>query len=113
MGPRRLTSCVSLRELDVRGRKQASASVAASLPPALVDHLNVSDDVDGVEGDLVLILCRSEPIHPHRRADMIQKYELKVETNLLDSRKSRWLARRVTGPRSHLPLAHENKISKT
>lgn len=32
--------------------------MAPASPPALVDHLNVGDDVIGVEGDLVIAGCK-------------------------------------------------------
>lgn len=50
----------SLHQLNVSGREKADASAALSLPPALVNHLDVGDDVLRVEGDLVVGLCVEE-----------------------------------------------------
>lgn len=44
----------SLPNLHVIGREEAVGAPAHTSPPALVNHLNVGDDVVGVEGDLVI-----------------------------------------------------------
>lgn len=49
--------CWLLHQLDVNGWEKPRAPLTLSLPPALVDHLDVSDDVIRVEGDLVVSLC--------------------------------------------------------
>lgn len=43
-----------LPELHVVGGEEAVAALADASPPAVVDHLDVGDDVVGVEGDLVV-----------------------------------------------------------
>lgn len=49
----RLGRAASLPDLHVVGREKAVGASAHASPPALVDHLDVGDDVVGVEGDLV------------------------------------------------------------
>lgn len=44
----------SLPNLHVVGGEEAVGAAADAPPPALVNHLDVGDDVIGVEGDLVL-----------------------------------------------------------
>lgn len=44
----------SLPQLHVVGREQPVPALAQPAPPAVVDHLNVGDDVVGVEGDFVV-----------------------------------------------------------
>lgn len=50
-----------LPELHVVGGEEAVAALAHAAPPAVVDHLDVGDDVVGVEGDLVVTRCRESP----------------------------------------------------
>lgn len=44
----------SLPDLHVVGREKAVGASAHAAPPAFIDHLDVGDDVVGVEGDLVV-----------------------------------------------------------
>lgn len=44
-------------QLNIVGREEAAVAVAGAAPPALVDLLNVLDDVVRVEPDLVLAGC--------------------------------------------------------
>lgn len=44
----------SLPNLHVIGWEEAVGAPAHAAPPALVDHLDVGDDVIGVKGDLVV-----------------------------------------------------------
>lgn len=50
-----------LPELHVVGGEEAVAALADAAPPAVVDHLDVGDEVVGVEGDLVVTRCRESP----------------------------------------------------
>lgn len=50
-----------LPEFHVVGGEEAVAALADPSPPAVVDHLDVGDDVVGVEGDLVITRCRESP----------------------------------------------------
>lgn len=50
----RLGRVGSLPDLHVVGWEKAVGASADASPPALVDHLDVGDDVIGVEGDLVV-----------------------------------------------------------
>lgn len=45
-----------LEELDIICRKESKVPVATSPPPAFVHHLNVSDDVIRIKGNLVTSL---------------------------------------------------------
>lgn len=47
------TRCL-LPQLHVVGREEPVSALAQPPPPAVVDHLDVGDDVVGVEGDLVV-----------------------------------------------------------
>lgn len=44
-------------EFNIGSWEEAGAALAGAFPPALVDHLDVGDDVTGVERDLVVVLC--------------------------------------------------------
>ena len=50
----RLSAASSLSHLHVVGREKAVGASAHASPPTLVDHLDVGDDVIGVEGYLVV-----------------------------------------------------------
>lgn len=50
----RLSAVSSLSNLHVVGREKAVSASAHASPPTLVDHLDVGDDVIGVEGYLVV-----------------------------------------------------------
>ena len=50
----RLGGASSLPDLHVVGREEAVGASAHASPPAFVDHLDVGDDVIGVEGYLVI-----------------------------------------------------------
>lgn len=50
----RLSAASSLSNLHVVGREKAVGASAHASPPTLVDHLDVGDDVIGVEGYLVV-----------------------------------------------------------
>lgn len=45
-----------LEELDIICRKESKVAMATSPPPALIHHLNVSDDVIRIKGNLVTSL---------------------------------------------------------
>lgn len=45
-----------LKELDIVCRKESKVAMATSPPPALVHHLNVSDDIIRIKGNLVTSL---------------------------------------------------------
>lgn len=52
--PRWSQGAESLPDLHVVGREEAVGAPADAAPPSLIDHLDVGDDVIGVEGNLVL-----------------------------------------------------------
>ena len=43
-----------LPQLDVVGGEEPIPALAQPAPPAIVNHLDVGDDVVGVEGDLII-----------------------------------------------------------
>lgn len=49
-----------LPDFDVIGREKSVSPPAHAPPPALVNHLNVGDDVIGVKGNLVITGCKEE-----------------------------------------------------
>ena len=63
-----------LEELDIICREESKVAVATSPPPAFVHHLNVSDDIIWVKGNLITSLwgengqtirmVRQESLHP-------------------------------------------------
>lgn len=53
-GRRRLVSASSLPDLHVIGREKAVSTPAHASPPALVNHLNVGDDVVGIKGNFIV-----------------------------------------------------------
>lgn len=59
-GRRHVGGATSLPKLHVVGREEAVSASAHTSPPALVDHLNVGDDVVRIEGDLVVTGLNSE-----------------------------------------------------
>lgn len=52
---RRQWGC-SLEELDIVCRKESKVAMATAPPPAFIHHLNVSDDVIWIKGELVASL---------------------------------------------------------
>lgn len=85
-------------QLDVSGREQAGASVAVSLPPAFIDHLDVGDYIIGVEGNFIIRLCRQESMRSIR-GEMTDKCE--------EKKKKRWCpylprSRKVLQPSGHM-----------
>ena len=49
-----------LSDFDVVGRKESVRPPAHASPPALVNHLDVGDDVIGIKGDLVVASYKHE-----------------------------------------------------
>lgn len=47
-----------LEKVDIICREESKAAVATSSPPALIHHLNVSDDVVWIKGNLITSLWR-------------------------------------------------------
>lgn len=47
-----------LEKVDIICREESKASMATSPPPALIHHLNVSDDVIWIKGNLITSLWR-------------------------------------------------------
>ena len=47
-----------LPELHVVGGEEPVPALAQPAPPAVINHLDVGDDVIGVEGDLIVTRCR-------------------------------------------------------
>lgn len=45
-----------LEELDIICREESKVAVATSPPPSLIHHLNVSDDIIWVKGNLITSL---------------------------------------------------------
>lgn len=69
--PRRLCGSVCSNQAHVIGRKEAAVAIGAdAAPPALIDLLDLTDDVAGVEGNLVL-LRRREVIDGFRTRALI------------------------------------------
>lgn len=52
-----------LEELDIICREESKVSVATSPPPAFIHHLNVSDDVIWIKGDLITSLWRKWTVY--------------------------------------------------
>lgn len=69
----RLILASSLPNLHVIGGKKAVGASADASPPALVDHLDVGDDVVGVEGDLVVARCRKKRGEWERSSTCLQR----------------------------------------
>ena len=47
-----------LEKVDIICREESKAAMATSPPPALIHHLNVSDDVIWIKGNLITSLWR-------------------------------------------------------
>lgn len=49
-----------LQQFDINCWEEPDVSVTLSFPPALINHLDVGDDIIRFEGDLVVSLCGAQ-----------------------------------------------------
>lgn len=89
-----------LQQFDINCWEEPDVSVTLSFPPALINHLDVGDDIIRFEGDLVVSLCgaqKMERFDPEKHGGGVPENE--TAFHLPRSRKSPGRSGHGTGPR--------------